>query len=68
MATTIGAAWWKFKEDGTQYLSLSFNKELLPFAIKEGRIITMWEIPETERKKENSPHYRIVLSESQSQN
>lgn len=68
MATTVGAAWWKFKEDGTQYLSLSFNKELLPLAIRDRSILTMWEIPENERKKENSPHYRIVLSEAQSQN
>lgn len=41
MATTVGAAWWKFKEDGTQYLSLSFNKELLPLAIRDRSILTM---------------------------
>ena len=63
MTTTIGAAWWKFKEDGTQYLSISVNKELLPLAIREGKLLTLWEIPESERKKEKSPHYRLVLSD-----
>lgn len=66
MATTIGVAWFKYKEStGEQYLSLSINKELLPFAIREGKILTMWEIPEAERKSDKAPNYRIVLSEPQ---
>ena len=43
--TKIGAAWWKFTDKNEQYLSLKIDEELLPFAIREQNIITLWEIP-----------------------
>ena len=62
--TKIGAAWWKFTDKNEQYLSLKIDEELLPFAIREQNIITLWEIPQERRKSENSPHYDILLTKS----
>lgn len=66
--TAIGAAWWKFTENGKQYLSVSIDSELLPFAIREGKSLTLWEIPENERKSDKSPHYRLLLGDAQKKN
>jgi uncharacterized protein (DUF736 family) len=58
--TRIGAGWFKTREDGKQYISLAFDKEILPFAITENRKINLWEIPEEKRTdKEKSPHFTI---------
>jgi uncharacterized protein (DUF736 family) len=67
--TAIGAAWWKYTENGKQYLSIGIDKELLPLAIREGKTLTLWEIPDEERKdKEKSPHYRLLLGDAQKKN
>lgn len=66
--TKIGAAWWKFTDKGEQYLSLKFDEELLPLAIRESSIVTFWEIPEDRRKSEKAPHYDIMLTKSAQQN
>jgi hypothetical protein len=57
--TRIGAAWLVTKEDGKQFISLSFDKEILPFAVTENRKINLFEIPIEKRVKPNSPHYTI---------
>ena len=63
--TAIGAAWWKYTENGKQYLSIGIDKELLPFAIREGKTLTLWEIPEAERTSDKSPHYKLLLGDAQ---
>ena len=57
--TRIGAAWLVTKEDGKQFISLSFDKEILPFAITENRKINLWEIPQEKKTSEKSPDYTI---------
>lgn len=60
--TTIGAAWYKVSEKGTTYLSVTVNPEILPLTITERHSLTLFEIPEKDRKSENSPGFRLVLS------
>ena len=57
--TRIGAAWLVTQSDGKQYISLKFDKEILPFAVTENRKFNLFEIPIEKRTKENSPHYTI---------
>ena len=58
----IGAGWIKFKEDGSSYISLKINEELLPLVITKDQILTLFEIPTSERTKETSPAYSIAIS------
>lgn len=60
----IGAAWYKFTEDGKQYLSIKLDEAILPLTIQEDKYLTLWEIPESDRKSDNSPHYSVNLSKS----
>ena len=61
--TTIGAAWIKFTENGKTYISIKVDDELLPFALRENKILTLWEIPEEERNgNDKMPHYRLKIS------
>lgn len=63
--TTIGAAWIKFTENGKTYISIKVDDELLPFALRENKLLTLWEIPEEERKgNDKMPHYRLKISNS----
>ena len=57
--TRIGAAWLVTKEDGKQFISLSFDKEILPFAVTENRKINLWEIPQEKKTSEKSPDFTI---------
>jgi uncharacterized protein (DUF736 family) len=57
--TRIGAGWLKTREDGKQYISLTFDKEILPFAITENRKINLWEIPQEKKTSEKSPDFTI---------
>ena len=61
--TTIGAAWIKFTKNGKTYISIKVDDELLPFALRENKILTLWEIPEEERNgNDKMPHYRLKIS------
>lgn len=62
--TTIGAGWIKHTESGKQYISIKIDVEILPLTITQDRFLTLFEIAEEDRKKENSPHYRLVMSKS----
>lgn len=57
--TRIGAGWLKTREDGKQYISLTFDKEILPFAVTENRKINLWEIPQEKKTSEKSPDFTI---------
>ena len=48
------------------FLSISLDEAALPLTITEDKFLTLWEIPEDERKVENAPHYSVVLSKSTS--
>ncbi len=59
----IGSAWAKASEqNGKVYLSVSIDEAACPLTITEDKFITLWEIPEDERKSENAPHYSVHLS------
>ena len=61
----VGSAWFKTSEkSGNMFLSISFDEAALPLTITEDKFLTLWEIPEDERKVENAPHYSVVLSKS----
>ena len=57
--TRIGAGWIKHTDSGKQYISLTLDKEILPFAVTENRKFNLFEIPIEKRVKPNSPHYTI---------
>jgi uncharacterized protein (DUF736 family) len=59
--TKIGAAWLVTKEDGKQFISLSFDKEILPFAVTENRKINLWEIPQEKKTSDKSPDFTIDI-------
>ena len=40
--TKIGAGWIKHTDNGKQYISLTLDKEILPFAVTENRKIILW--------------------------
>lgn len=59
----IGSAWVNASEEsGKVYISISIDDAALPLVITKGKSITLWEIPEEERKKENSPHYSVSMN------
>ncbi|MBR3655248.1 MAG: hypothetical protein IKR34_02160 [Candidatus Gastranaerophilales bacterium] len=58
----IGSAWIKTTDTGNVYLSVSIDEAALPLTLTEDKYLTLWEIPEGERKTENAPHYAFVLS------
>lgn len=60
--TTIGAGWYKMSENGTEYVSIAINPEILPLNITEKHSLVLFIIDEDKRKSENSPMYRLVLS------
>lgn len=52
------------KEGGKQYINLAFDKGLLAAVPQLNNFrITLWFVPKSERKKENSPQWRISLDE-----
>ena len=61
----IGSAWFKTSEkNGKMFLSVSFDEAALPLTITEDKFLTLWEIPEEERKVENAPHYSVHINKS----
>ena len=65
MSLKIGGGWQKFSENaGRPYISISIDEAAMPLTITEDKFLTLWEIPEDERKNENAPHYSLNLSKS----
>lgn len=61
-STTIGCAWYKVSEGGKEYMPLAINKEILPLTLTEKHALVLFPVAEEDRKGEDSPHYRLVLS------
>ena len=57
----IGAGWLKTKEDGTQFISLKIDEELLPLTITEKQSLILFERQAGEITSENSPHYTLSI-------
>ena len=61
----VGKAWFKASEiTGKMFLSVKIDEAALPLTITEDKFLTLWEIPQEERKTENSPHFSVHLSKS----
>jgi hypothetical protein len=61
----IGAGWIKFTENGKQYISIKLEEAITPITIRDDRFLTLWEIPDEERKdKEKSPHYTLCIAKT----
>lgn len=61
----IGSAWFKTSEkSGKMFLSVSLDEAALPLTITEDKFLTLWEIPEEERKVDNAPHYSVHINKS----
>lgn len=60
----IGAAWHKFTDEGKGYISIALDEACLPLTIDETKNISLWEIPEADRKTENSPNYSVSLNKN----
>ncbi|MCQ2957270.1 MAG: hypothetical protein MJ180_00035 [Candidatus Gastranaerophilales bacterium] len=58
----IGVAWNKYKDDGTSYISIKLDDELLPFTITKEHIITLFENKTTEYTTDKSPAYTLTIS------
>ena len=61
----IGSAWVKASEEtGKVFISVSLDDAALPLTIGEDKFLTLWEIPEAERKNKDAPHYSVNISKS----
>lgn len=61
----IGSGWVKVSEKNSKvYISISIDEAALPLNISEDKFLTLWEIPEDEKKVENAPHYSVHLNKS----
>lgn len=61
----IGSAWVKASEEtGKIFISISLDDAALPLTIGEDKFLTLWEIPEGERKADNAPNYSVNISKS----
>jgi uncharacterized protein (DUF736 family) len=61
----IGSAWVKASEEtGKIFISISLDDAALPLTIGEDKFLTLWEIPESERKADNAPNYSVNISKS----
>lgn len=57
--TTIGAGWKKKDKNDKSYISISFDKELLPLTIDDKKRISIF--PVKEKNNDKSPDFRVVL-------
>ena len=64
VSTKIGAAWWKFTENGKQYLSVKLDESIQPLTITQDKYMVLWEIPQEDQKGENSPAYAVHLAKT----
>lgn len=67
-STTIGCVWYKVSEGGNEYYPVSINDELLPLTITDKHSIVLFPIADEDRKSDNSPNFRIVLSKKEVKN
>lgn len=63
-STKIGAAWFKFTENGKQYLSIKLDEAIQPLTITSDKYLLLWEIPQEEQKTENSPHFTVHIAKT----
>lgn len=61
-STTIGCAWYKVAESGQEYYPIQINEELKPLTITDKHSLCLFPIAEEDRKNENSPNFRLVMS------
>lgn len=61
-STTIGCAWYKVAESGQEYYPISINEELKPLTITEKHSLCLFPVAEEDRKCEDSPNFRLVMS------
>ena len=61
-STTIGCAWYKVSEGGNEYYPISINPEIKPLTITDNHSLVLFPVKPEERTKEDSPHFRLVLS------
>ena len=60
--TNIGAGWYKVSENGQEYMTISINQELLPLMITEKHSLVIFPIADEDRRSEDFPTHRVVLS------
>lgn len=65
MSTKIGAGWYKFSDNGAEYVNLSINKELLPLTITEEHSLILFAETDKDKKNELAPTHRLVLDKKQ---
>nr|DAS99161.1 MAG TPA: Protein of unknown function (DUF736) [Caudoviricetes sp.] len=64
----IGNAWTKTTEDGQTYISVALDEVVLEqYPFLKNCFITLWHIPQEDRKKESSPGWTINLSAKKEQ-
>ena len=59
-----GAAWFKYTENGKQYLSVKIDEANLPLTISEDKYLVLWEVPQEDKKTENSPDYYVHIAKT----
>lgn len=64
VSTKIGAAWFKFTENGKQYLSIKLDDSIQPLTITPDKYLLLWEIPAEVQKTDNSPHYTVHIAKA----
>lgn len=57
--TVIGAGWKKQDKNGKPYISLSFDKVLLPLTIDENKKISIF--PISDKQNEKAPDFRVNM-------
>jgi uncharacterized protein (DUF736 family) len=60
----IGAGWYKFTENGKQYLSIKLDEAIQPLTITPDKYLLLWEISQEEQKTENSPHFTVHIAKN----
>lgn len=68
MSLQIGAGWSKTTKDGGTYISYTVDDEALELIpqLKNMNVLS-FHVPQSERKNENSPGWRLVLIKKQPQ-
>ena len=64
VSTKIGAAWYKFTENGKQYLSIKLDESIQPLTITPDKYLLLWEVPAEDQKSENSPAYTVHIAKT----
>ncbi len=64
VSTKIGAAWFKFTENGKQYLSIKLDESIQPLTITPDKYLVLWEIPQDDTTTDKSPHYSVHIAKT----